>query len=265
MPTGRDDLQAIQGVPHFWDRVHSADTTLILLDYDGTLAPFHPDRFQAVPLPGIPETLEALHRPPEQVVALVSGRPVDEVLTLLDREGFAVAGTHGFELYVPGQPLEAWDLSDRQSQGLEQAEAIANDIAGSHLTERKIATVAVHTRPLSEERATALEATIRQAFEPLADGDQLELRAFNGGLELRAAGRDKGAAVKELIERFGPADLTVYIGDDDTDEDAFRALPANGIGIKVGTSGHQTAAEGRLESSQAVRALLQDWNRVTQR
>ncbi|MGH9174121.1 MAG: trehalose-phosphatase, partial [Vicinamibacterales bacterium] len=80
-------------------------------------------------------------------------------------------------------------------------------------------------------------------------------------LELRAAGRTKGTAIEELLAT-GPDDtLPIYVGDDDTDEDAFEVLAGRGIGIKVGPPDAVTKANGRVADCEAVRQLLIDWPR----
>lgn len=264
MTVEQGNLQPVAGVPDIWQRISDAERTLLLLDYDGTLAPFNQDRNNAVPLPGITETLEALHDPPALTIVIVSGRPVQEIKRLLGSDQFTIAGTHGFELSVPGEPITAWELSDYQQRTLETATELALDIASPELVERKIATVAVHTRPLNEYDAARLSDNIERAFRDLVRADEMELRQFDGGYELRATGRHKGMAVTELINHEMPLNLAIYIGDDQTDEDAFRALPTWGIGIKVGHPQRQTAASGRLESCEAVRAFLQDWKRMAQ-
>jgi trehalose 6-phosphate phosphatase len=87
----------------------------------------------------------------------------------------------------------------------------------------------------------------------------MEFRPFNGGLELRAAGSTKGTAIEELLALAPAGSLPVYIGDDDTDEDAFAVLEGRGIGIKVGPLDAVTRASGRLPDCEAVRQLLLDW------
>lgn len=256
------NLQQVAGVPNIWQRIQDAERTLLLLDYDGTLAPFNQDRNNAVPLPGITETLERLHHPPELTIVIVSGRPVQEIKRLLGSDQFTIAGTHGFELSVPGEPITAWELTDYQQESLETATEMALELAAPELIERKIATVAVHTRPLNEYDAAKLSDKIERAFRDLVKLDEMELRQFDGGYELRATGRDKGLAVTELIQHELPLDFAIYIGDDQTDEDAFRALPPWGIGIKVSHPQRKTAASGRLESCEAVRTFLLDWKRV---
>ena len=84
---------------------------------------------------------------------------------------------------------------------------------------------------------------------------------FNRGVELRASGHDKGTALAELCSAMPPGTLPVYIGDDATDEDAFRYLRPLGIGIKVGME-NDTAAVGRVPNPASVLRLLRGWSQL---
>lgn len=248
----------VTGLPEFWQRVGAADHAILLLDYDGTLAPFHPDRMQAKPLDGILPVLEQLIQLDNTTTALVSGRPVHEIQQLTGLDSLIIAGTHGFEIYRPGAGITQMLPEDDTQQRLDSIEGIANNIVGPELAERKIATVALHTRKLEPMAATQAQQDFRELVAPLV-GDELEVRDFNGGVEVRIPARDKGVALQEILDELPPAGLVVYIGDDDTDEDAFRALPAHGIGIKVGSPGSPTAASGRLTDCDDVLRFLTNW------
>jgi trehalose-phosphatase len=229
-----------------------------MLDYDGTLAPFQVDRFAAFPLPGVVDALHAINTLPDTRLALISGRPVAEVERFVGASSFIIAGTHGFELYLPGMGLQQHALDASLNDVLDTAAEEATLVVGPNWTERKVATVAAHTRQLSPEEAELALETLAERWVTLTT-PLTEVRRFNGGLEMRVRGRDKGSVVRELLA-LGPEDaFAVYIGDDETDEDAFRALPADGIGIRVGAAGVASAARGRLASCETVRELLWDW------
>lgn len=248
----------ISGLPDFWPRLRAARHAILLLDYDGTLAPFHPDRMKAQPLPGVLPALDDLVSLDSTTVALVSGRPVAEIQGLTGLSNLVIAGTHGFELFRPDSGISNTGLPDGAAETLDKIEDVARKIVGPELTERKIATVALHTRRLSDGEAAAAAGAFRERVASLI-GTELELRDFDGGVEARVRGRDKGKAIREIIDGLQPADLVVYIGDDDTDEDAFRALPDNGVGIKVGWPEAPTAAKGRLADCEDVLRFLRNW------
>lgn len=248
----------ICGLPGFWELLASAGHAILLLDYDGTLAPFHPDRMRARPLDGILPALEQLLEIDNTTTVLISGRPVAEIQTLTGLDQLIIAGTHGFEIFRPGEGISRVLPADDTLERLNSIEGIAAEIVGPELAERKIATVALHTRKLDPETAGAAQRRFRKEVAPLI-GTELEVRDFNGGVEVRAPVRDKGVALREILSELPPADLVVYIGDDDTDEDAFKALPNNGVGIKVGPPGTPTAATGRLDSCEDVLRFLTHW------
>lgn len=257
MADPKTDIE-IAGFPDFWRRAKVAGHAVLLLDYDGTLAPFHPDRMQAAPLDGVLPALEQLAELDDTTAALVSGRPVAEILQLTGLDNIIIAGTHGFELFRPGAGVSYAALPHGAADSLDSIEDVASSIVGPDLTERKIATVALHTRRLSEHEASIAASAFRERVEPLI-GTDLELRDFDGGVEARVRGRDKGVVIREIIAELPPAELVVYIGDDDTDEDAFRALPKHGVGIKVGRIDAPTAADGRLANCEDVLQFLTDW------
>jgi trehalose-phosphatase len=249
----------VEGVPDFWERVREAPHRLLALDYDGTLAPFRVERMQARPLPGVGDALGAIGRAPGTTLLVVSGRPATEVARLLGDVPCAVSGAHGFERRDPDGRVTAHDPSPPQRAGLADAERIVHDLGFRERGERKVASLAVHTRGLPEVRAREIEAQVAAAWQPLAAGGQLAVRPFSGGVELRARGRDKGTVLGEARRGLPPGTLAVYIGDDDTDEDAFRAVADGGIGIRVGDDRAPTAAAGRLPDCAAVLALLRAW------
>ncbi len=256
--TSPEMMIEICGVPEFWQRLLASEHAILLLDYDGTLAPFHPERMLATPLDGVLPALERLIDLDGTTLALVSGRPVSEIQQLTGLDNLIIAGTHGFEIFRPGTGIARMLPDDVTGARLDAIDKIATEIVGDELAERKIATVALHTRKLKPETATEAERRFMDLVTPLV-GDELEVRDFNGGVEVRVPARNKGVAIREIISELPPADLIVYVGDDDTDEDAFKALPDQGIGIKVGPPESQSAASGRLANCDDVLRFLNNW------
>lgn len=250
--------------PDFWDRLAAASSRFLGLDYDGTLAPFHVDPLQARPLPRVVELLEAILRDPLTTLAIVSGRPAAEVLTLLGNLPATIIGSHGFEVRQEGN--DGWDVrkpTPDQQAGLAKAKKAAIECGYEHKLEQKIASLALHTRGLPVDRALSMEAEALAQWEPIAGLHQLECRRFNGGVEVRCRGWHKGSALTALLQRQAEGVFAVYVGDDETDEDAFRAVQPKGVGIRVGPPSPSTAARGLLEDCRAVREFLETWLSVT--
>lgn len=241
-----------------WRRLWESPRRLLALDYDGTLAPFRVERSAARPLPGVAEALAALRDRGHTALAVISGREAREVAGLLEAPGIPIWGNHGYELLDARGELHREQMSDAQRQGLDSANAGLDPALGPDRVERKHFGVALHTRGLEPSEAAALEQQTLAAWSRLARGHDLRCRPFNGGVELRAAALDKGSALERIMQDL-PGRLTVYIGDDATDEDAFKVLAGRGgIGLKVGLDG-QSAATGRLANCAAVLDLLRGW------
>lgn len=246
-----------------WQRLAEEPHRTLALDYDGTLAPFQAERMAAVPLDGVVELLDAIVAAGSTSLWLVSGRPVAEVLELAGERQAHVIGSHGCELRRPDGTSERFEVDAGQRRTLDRAERAARSRAGDEAVERKLASVALHTRGSSSSRREELEGEIAELWSQQCDGTQpLELRRFDGGLELRVAGIDKGAALQRWLERPGER-FEVYTGDDETDEDAMRVIAARGgVGIKVGPRMQPTVAQLRLPDCAAVRdELLRGWLR----
>lgn len=213
----------------------------IFTDYDGTLTPIVDDPAQALLDPEVRDTLRALAA--VVPVAVVSGRDLADVEGLVGIEGMVCAGSHGFDISGPGLRLQH-PAAVALLPDLEQAEAALRaelDELGGVTVERKRFAVAVHTRRASEpERARAREVAARVAggLPGLEIQDGKEIR------ELRpAVDWDKGKAISYLVDAFGTVTVPLYLGDDTTDEDAFRHLAAHGgIGVRVDDDPGETAA-----------------------
>ena len=259
-PTTTTVTTVLAGVPpEVWDRVRAARRSLLLLDYDGTLAPFQTVRHRAVPPELTRSRLAALGRSPRTQVAIVSGRPVRELEILLAPLTFHWVGEHGWEERSPGGPLHEHELPGDVRQALETALEETRGRSFGGRVERKRTGLVLHTRGLFPESDEALCRAAETLWRPWTERAALRLDRTNGGLELRARGRDKGTAAQALVERLGPPDLIVYVGDDETDEDAFRALGERAFGIRVGDDGRTTLARGILPSPTAVPEFLSRW------
>jgi trehalose-phosphatase len=247
------------GIVDFWRRLGASERSFLGLDYDGTLAPFRVDPMKARPLPGIKDLLKDLVGSGRTDLAVVSGRPVSEVAALLDGVALTIVGSHGFEVAGPDGEVVAVHPDPDQSEGLGAALRITLPAGADARLEVKIASVALHTRGMPLNLAMRLEERVFQEWRRLEYSCRLECRRFNGGVELRAVGRNKGDALRELLSGQPADSFCVYVGDDETDEDAFRTIADRGIGIKVGDFQAGTAASGYLPDCAAVKTFLEKW------
>ena len=245
----------------FRHRLARARRALLMVDYDGTLAAFRDRRDRAHPDPGIRDGLRRVLASGTRLV-VISGRQAAEVSRLLDIGGLEIWGCHGAERrtadgesFLPGLTVEQRNL-------LAEAETRALPILPEGTLERKPLSLAGHFRPLAPEEREETARNLRQAWEPLV-GDDGELRPFDGGLEFRFRLYHKGRAVATLIDEARKA-VAAYAGDDDTDEDAFRALRPSDLGLLVAESDRPTTASLRLRRRD-VPPFLGEWAAIREK
>jgi trehalose-phosphatase len=253
----------LQLPPGFWERVRTAEHRLLLLDYDGTLAPFRVDREAAVPLPGVAELLGELSRQERGQVAILSGRPIDQLLGFLGDLSIHLVGENGWETCFSGRGTIRHPLPSGFETLLRDALAAAQDTGLAHRLERKRSGLVLHTRGLEADEARAREQAWAELWSRWpAASSLLAFAPVNGGLEARAAGRDKGTAVREMLALCPPGTLAVHVGDDWTDEDAFRELFGHGFGVRVGPADRPSLATGRILSCEAIGEFLRLWRKA---
>jgi trehalose 6-phosphate phosphatase len=218
---------------------------LVASDYDGVLARLRDEPSAAVPEPGVAEVLARLAGVPGVTVAVVSGRGVDDLRTTSGLTGpFRWVGSHGAEFDGP----LADELAARRDALAERLRPLVTGTPGARL-EVKPAAVAVHVRQVADRAAAADLLTQADA---LAD-PSLTKKPGKEVLELAVTDADKGSALRRLRAETGAA-AALYLGDDVTDEDAFRALHPGDLGVKIGTG--DTAARFRVADPAAAIALL---------
>jgi len=229
----------------------------IFLDYDGTLTPI-------VARPEIATLSDDMRRVlldlcARYPVAILSGRDLVDLKRMVPVEGLVYAGSHGFDVDAPAE------LGGRMRRGQEFAERLA--AARARLkkavapipqawVEDKALAVTLHFRQVSREDVPAVETTFAEVAAAFPD---LRRTAGKKVLELRPGIEwDKGKALLMLLERIdcsGPH-FPLYVGDDETDEDAFRALAGRGIGIRVGDPHVVSGAEYSLADTGEVARCL---------
>ena len=245
----------------FFRGLRSAAPRLLLLDYDGTLAPFHTDRFQAHPYPQVAALLQAIAGAGRTRLVIISGRALADLRPLLALDPMPeLWGAHGWERMRPGGTIERAAPGQAVSAALARAAAAVDALGLAARSERKAASVTVHWRGLGADQAAHVRQAVARRWQPLAIPGTLALHAFDGGLELRARGRDKGVAVRAILaEQRGQPFSVAYFGDDATDEDAFVALKGRGASFLVRPALRPTAADVWLMPPGELAAALAEW------
>jgi trehalose-phosphatase len=246
----------------FFGGFASAARSLLLLDYDGTLAPFRVDRFKARPWVGVRELLQRIQQQGRTRMAVITGRPAAEIAPMLALDSpLEVWGLHGAErLYPDGRRELEQAPAATQAKLEELRELLKRDSLGG-LFEDKANGVVMHWRGVSRRKAEQIEQRTRALFEPLAHMQGLALLDFDAGLELRV-GRDKGGAVEAILAEDAVESPVAYLGDDLSDEAAFRAvnqIGSCGLSVLVGQERRETAAKAWLRTTGELRAFLESW------
>jgi len=254
---------ALEKLDTFFGRFAPASVALLLLDYDGTLAPFRVDRFQARPWAGVRDLLNRIQGQKKTRIVVVSGRPAGEIPRLLDLDmPPEVWGLHGAERLYPDGRRELETIAAVAHTALEEVSARLRQNAFGGLFEGKPNAAVMHWRGIAPEKAREIEKRTRALFEPLTRIEGLALLQFECGLELRA-GRDKGGAVKAILHEMatgGPTNFpAAYLGDDFTDEMAFAALKGRGLSVLVRHEWRETVADVWLKPPQELREFLRLW------
>lgn len=222
----------------------------LFLDFDGTLADLAVTPDAVVVPPHVPALLERLTRQLDGALAIVTGRPVAQVDEFLAPLQLTCAGTHGAERRIAGMPLVQMPVPCLSRPEAAAAALVAHDTR--LVLERKHGALALHYRQAPECEALCL-TTMREAVAGLAGVAVLHGKMV---VEVKAAGLDKGSAIRDFMQMPPFADRRpLFIGDDVTDESGFAVVSAlGGTGIKVGPG--TTLAHYRVSDPAAVQQLL---------
>ena len=230
----------------------------VFLDYDGTLTPIVARPEDAVLAPTVRRVLAELAvRVP---VGIISGRDLDDVRAMVGVDGLWYAGSHGFDVVSPDGRRQQFEQGRAALPALDGAEGelgrLVDEVAGAWV-ERKRFAIAVHHRATDPADVPRLEALVAGVARSTSG---LRLTGGKQIFELRPdVDWDKGRALQWVLGEATGADrsvLPLYIGDDETDEDAFRSIRASGVGVVVGGENRETAAHYRLGDPDDVRRFL---------
>lgn len=242
------------------EAVARAPRSLLMLDYDGTLAPFRKNPKEAFPYPGTSQVLQEIVRAGKTRVLIISGRDATDIIPLLDIEPHTeIWGLHGLQRLKPDGSTELPPLDERTISELAAAEDWLHYQHLQHSAEFKTGSIAVHWRGLAESEAEEVRGRVLLGWTPLAKYTHLDLLEFDGGVEIRAHKADKGAAVHTILGEMNPGVPAAYLGDDTTDEKAFQAVNGLGLSILVGPAWRPTAAQSWLSPPEEVLDFLTHW------
>lgn len=211
---------------------NNAKKRLLVLDYDGTLAPFVKNPAKAFPSPELLELLRALARDSRNTVVVSSGRDRSTIEQWLGGLGIGLAAEHGAFFKENG----IWHGCAREmhwEEGLLGILEHFTDKTPRSRLETKTTSLVWHFREVDPWLADLRGTQLINAL--IAPGARLGLQIMRGNkiVEIKSSDFTKGTEIKRLLEKES-YDFILAIGDDTTDDDMFAALPPEAVSIKVG-------------------------------
>jgi trehalose 6-phosphate phosphatase len=245
----------------FFEQAQQAPARVLMLDYDGTLAPFQVRPELATPYFGVEALLNDIMATERNRVVIVTGRPVGDLVPLLNlRRRPELWGAHGWERLLPDGRAEKKRPAGKAQRQLREGARRARRLsqAGARI-EDKPASVALHWRGASPAAAAEIRQAVPELWGPLAEDGSLEIKPFNGGMELRARGLNKRDAVQVILSETPGEAAVAYLGDDLTDEDAFSAVKPRGLAVLVRPELRETTADAWIKPPGELIAFLRRW------
>jgi len=238
------------------ERIQSASSVSLCLDFDGTLVPIVANPAEPRLDAEVLETLKLLASREFLTTSMISGRAIEDLYGRIRLENLIYAGNHGLEIFGRDlrfvEPL-AWSRRGQIKMLCEELAGQLRAVRGV-LAEYKGLTASVHYRLAADADVAEIQATV---YAAVARQGGL-FRVNPGGRVLDIVPRTdwhKGAAVRWINSHLAETPrLSIYLGDDTSDEDAFSVL-GDAITIKVGLAG-PTCARYRLPDPAAVHEFL---------
>ncbi|KAA3634976.1 MAG: trehalose-phosphatase, partial [Calditrichaeota bacterium] len=221
-------------IDSFFSNLKESDNSILMLDYDGTLAPFTIDRENALPYEGVPERLVKLIELTSSKIIIVSGRDIAMLKKLLPLDRYPeLYGSHGGEYFseTEGYTLLAGDDS---KEFISEVKKWAVDNSYQTHFESKSLSCAFHWRGKPTAEIEEMKSAIETRWNPEIKSLGMEMHNFDGGIEFKLSSVNKGNAVKKILAENDVSNAAIaYLGDDLTDEDAFEALGDYGLTVYV--------------------------------
>jgi trehalose 6-phosphate phosphatase len=236
--------------------IQAANWVSLFLDFDGTLVPISQDPAEPRLNADTADTLKSIASQKFLTITIISGRAVEDLYGRIRLEGLIYAGNYGLEIFGRNlrfvEPL-AWSRRDDLEALCETLAEELQAVPGAFV-EYKGLTASVHYRRSAQADVAGIRATVRAAVARL--GGLFQVNTGRKVLEIVPHTEwNKGAAAKWINRHLNETPgLSIYVGDDTSDEAAFRALP-DAITIKVGAA-PATCARYQLPDPAAVHEFL---------
>lgn len=241
----------------------------LFLDYDGTLAEIAARPEEAAISEEAKGLLEELSKRPDVKIAVISGRALKDIKSAIGLENIVYVGNHGLE--IEGRKIKFESQVQPQSKAdirriKEELSAKLSQIKGVFV-EDKALTLSIHYRMADKKDVLKLKDIFDEVAGPYARAGKIKVTSGKKVFEIRPPVMwDKGRAALWLLARQQVVSgedkvLPVYIGDDVTDEDAFRLLRKKGLTVFIGSDEHSSAEyylKGTSEVLDFLRAICRN-------
>lgn len=240
-------------------RLKISKRIILFLDYDGTLVPIMEKPSLAILSKSMQKLLVDLNRTKNISVFIVSGRAYSSIKKVLNVKNITIASNHGFQ--ITGKNTE-WFHPDIMQflPSLKKTSLMLEEVLSSipsAKVENKQFTITVHYRNVEKRLIPFVKKTVK---EVIVDYKDLHITLGKMVIEVRPNIKwDKGDAVLKILKSIRAGNVTktiIYIGDDKTDEDAFKALKQKAITIVVGRK-QNSKAKFYLRNTDEVERILE--------
>ena len=249
----------------FSSDIRAASHILLLSDYDGTLTPIVSRPEEAILTPAVREKLRALAKKPAFSVGIISGRRLSEVKALVEVEGIYYAGNHGLEIEGPGIKFINPAAKAAQTQMKNLARQFSAKLGSTEgvIVEDKGLSLSIHYRLVKKSEEKIVAETFHQIISPWLREGKIRLTSGKKVWEVKPPiDWHKGKAVEIIMKEIKALlnleqSLTIYLGDDTTDEDAFKIIHRpQGWSIFIGGENPSSNADYFLNSALEVSNFL---------
>jgi trehalose 6-phosphate phosphatase len=254
---------------YFFDKdplkINGDDRAILLMcDFDGTLVPIQGDPGKCILLPEIRNQLEMIVHAGDSHVAILSGRSLSDIRKRVPIKDIYHAGSHGLEIagpkiqYVHPEALVAKTIIDKIRRKVEKEIVHIEGI----LIEKKKFSFTLHYRMANKTDGVFVRKMLYKISSENTKKQGIAILIGKKVLELVSnVSWDKGKAALMIIKQLGETCLPIYIGDDVTDETAFKALSESGVTIRVGFS-KKTAAQYYIRDQREILRILRYINEM---
>lgn len=240
-------------------KIFQKEKVFLFLDYDGTLAQFAPNPDVVLPDSQLIDILYEINKLDNIRLAIISGRRLGHIRSLVPIDGIWLAGSYGLEMIDPsGKEIHLLEFENLRP-GLEKIkpcwQALIEEKEGFYL-EDKGWSLAIHANGSDKKEVNMVLANARRIDVP----DGFHLKSTHNFIEICPPKADKGVSVEYILnsEKFTKA-LPIFIGDDPRDEDAFAAVQSfGGVGIIVAEKDRETKATYALKRPEQVRKWMKE-------